>query len=161
MAMQRVEQQLQEKRSFHISARTLSLIVLALAILVSGYLSYLKLTSTAAICVTDNAAFDCGTVLNSVYSELFGVPIAYIGFFTNILIVALLLLQDRVNFMRSFGTMLIFGVVLIPTLFSVYLIYVQAALIGKFCPWCLTHEALIFVVFGISLWRVAQEMREA
>jgi uncharacterized membrane protein len=48
----------------------------------------------------------------------------------------------------------VFGIVLFAFLFSVFLVYVQAAIIRAFCPWCLTHEALITILFGLSAWRL-------
>lgn len=145
-----------EKRGFRLSAKVLSLLVLLAAIGVSGYLSYLKLdTSAAPVCVS-GGAFDCGVVLNSVYSELAGIPIAYLGLATNFVVVGLLLLESRLGILREYGPVLVFGVVLLAFLFSVYLVYVQAALISAYCPWCLTHEALIAVLFGLSTWRLWQ-----
>ena len=136
------------------SARNLSFVVLFFAILVSGYLSYLKLdTSAHAVCVPGEI-FDCGTVLNSVYSEITGIPIAWLGLGVNLVVVSLLLLETRVNFFSQYSVPLVFGLLLFATLFSVYLIYVQAVLITKYCPWCLSHEAMVFIVFGLSSKRL-------
>jgi uncharacterized membrane protein len=140
-------------QSSRISARGLSLVVLALAILISGYLSYLKINNATAVCI-EGGAFDCGTVLNSRYSELAGIPIAWLGLATNLIVTALLLLEPRVGFLHKNGPMLVFGIVLFAFLFSVFLVYVQAAIIRAFCPWCLTHEALITILFGLSIWRL-------
>ena len=142
-----------QNRSLRINAWVLSLAVLVAAIGVSGYLSYLKFDNVAAVCV-QGGQFDCGTVLNSVYSELMSIPIAYLGLLTNFIVVGLLLLESRVGLLREYGPILTFGVVLFATVFSVYLVYIQAAVIGAYCPWCLTHEALFFVLFGLSSWRL-------
>ena len=140
------------------SARNLSFVVLFFAILISGYLSYLKIdTSAHAVCVPGEI-FDCGTVLNSLYSEIMGIPIAWLGLGVNLLAVALLLLEPRVPFFSKYSVPIIFGVLLFASLFSVYLIYVQAVLITKYCPWCLTHEALVFIVFGLSTKRLMDWM---
>lgn len=139
-------------RTSLLSAKNLSFVVLALAIAVSGYLSYLKISNTQAVCVS-GGAFDCGVVLNSAYSELGGIPIAYLGLATNLIVVALLLLERRLD---DTALLLNFGVVLFAFLFSVYLVYVQAFVILAYCPWCLTHEALITVLFflmGYRVWR--------
>lgn len=135
------------------SAYTLSLVTLAAAIFVSGYLSWLKIANQAAVCVA-GGRFDCGTVLSSAYSELGGIPIAWLGLATNLIVVGLLLLENRVGFLRENGVALVFGVVLFAFLFSVYLVYLQAAVIRAYCIWCLTHEALIAILFGFSLWRL-------
>lgn len=134
-------------------ARNISFVVLALAIGISGYLSYLKLDNTPAVCLT-GGAFDCGTVLNSSYSELAGIPIAWLGLAVNLIVTALLLLENRVAFLREYGPTLVFGLELFAFLFSVYLVYVQAAIIQAFCPWCLSHEALITILFVLSIVRL-------
>lgn len=141
-----------------INAKTLSLVVLAAAIFVSGYLSYLKFDYTASPVCIQGGVFDCGTVLNSSYSEIADIPIAYLGLATNLLVVTLLLLEGRNAFFREYGATLIFGVVFFATVFSVYLIYIQAFRIEAFCPWCLTHEALIFVLFGLSVYRLVRHL---
>lgn len=139
--------------SGRLNARNLSFVVLALAILISGYLSYLKIDNTPAVCLA-GGAFDCGTVLNSAYSELGGIPIAWLGLAVNLTVTALLLLETRVGFLREYAVTLIFGLVLFAFLFSVYLVYVQAAIIQAYCPWCLTHELLITILFVLSIIRL-------
>jgi len=135
------------------SARNLSFVVLFFAIIVSGYLSYLKVANVQAVCI-QGSVFDCGTVLNSAYSVFLGVPIAWLGLGTNLLVVALLLLEDRIGILQEYGIVLTFAVVLFAFVFSIWLVYVQAVLIQAYCPWCLTHEALITVLFGLSVWRL-------
>src|SRR5215213_2266629 len=141
------------KNGTFFSARNLSFIVLAFAIGISGYLSWLKLSREIAVCI-EGSVFDCGTVLNSAYSEIARIPIAWLGLAVNIIVVILLLLEMRFGFFKSYSPALIFGLVLFATLFSIYLIYVQAVLIQAYCPWCLTHEALIFILFGFSTKRL-------
>lgn len=137
----------QEKSSSLLSTRNLSFVVLFIAIAVSGYLSYLKYdTSAHAVCIPGEI-FDCGTVLNSIYSEVMNIPIAWLGLGVNLLLFALMLLSPRLKVF----TPVIFGVLLFATLFSIYLIYVQAVIITKYCPYCLSHEALIFILFGFSI----------
>jgi uncharacterized membrane protein len=140
------------------TARNMSFVVLAFAIGISGYLSWLKATSGIAICV-QGSIFDCGTVLNSAYSEIADIPIAWLGLAVNIIVTILLLLEMKVDFFATYSPALAFGLVLFAALFSVYLIYVQAFLIQAYCPWCLTHEALIFVLFGLSLKRLLDWMK--
>lgn len=137
-----------------INATVISFVLLAAAIGVSGYLSYLKISNVNPVCAAVGR-IDCGTVLNSAYSEIGGIPIAWLGLGTNFLIVGLMLLQNRVGILREHGTMIIFGVVLFAFLYSVYLVYLQAFVIQAYCPWCLTHEALIaglFIVWARQAW---------
>lgn len=139
-------------------ARRISFVVLALAIAVSGYLSWLKVSNEHALCI-QGGRFDCGTVLNSAYSELGGIPIAWLGLATNLIVVAILLAETRIAVLRAYSATLAFAVVLFAFLFSVYLVYVQAFLIQAFCIWCLTHEALIAILFGTVTWRLITELR--
>jgi uncharacterized membrane protein len=137
-----------------INAHTISYLLLALAIGVSGYLSYVKFANASAVCL-HGGQFDCGTVLNSAYSEFAGIPIAWLGLGTNFVILALIAAaQHRVSFMREPGVFLVFGVVLFAFIYSVYLVYLQAFVIRAYCPWCLTHEALITVLFVVWVRQV-------
>ena len=76
----------------------------------------------------------------------------------NLLLVALLILETRLSFLAQYSAPIIFGVLLFAFLFSVYLVYVQAVLITKYCPWCLTHEALVTIVFALSVKRLMDWM---
>ncbi|MEO0597441.1 MAG: vitamin K epoxide reductase family protein, partial [Chloroflexota bacterium] len=89
------------------SARNLTFVFLALAIGISSYLSYLKFDTSASPACSVGAVFDCGTVLNSVYSEIGGVPIAYLGLATNLIVLALLILEPRVQFFTNFTVPLV------------------------------------------------------
>ena len=122
-------------------------------LVVATYLSYLKLTDVPAVCV-EAGAFDCNVVLNSRYSELAGVPIAFLGLAVYVIIGALLLLEKRVAFLRAHGTLIVFGIGLFAWLFSMWLVYVQVGLLQALCPWCLTHEANFTLLFGTIVYRV-------
>ena len=143
------------KHLTHNKARMASFAVLILAVIVSTYLSWLKAANADAVCI-EAAVFDCGTVLNSFYSEIQGVPIAWLGLAVNLIAITLLALETRIGFFRQYGVALVFGLILFAFLFSMYLIYVQAFLIKAYCPWCLSHEALITILFAICTWRLTQ-----
>jgi uncharacterized membrane protein len=128
-------------------------VVLILAIIVSSYLSWLKISSAEAVCI-EGGKFDCGTVLNSFYSEIKGIPIAWLGLAVNLIAITLLTLEPRVDFLRQYGVAMIFGLELFAFMFSVYLVYVQAFLIQAYCPWCLSHELFITIIFILSAWRL-------
>jgi uncharacterized membrane protein len=149
-----------EKKGFRFSLYGFSIVVLLIALGVSGYLSYLKLFPDVTVVCIEDSIFDCGTVLNSSYSEMWGIPIAWLGFVTNLIMLSILLLERRVSLFAEHGPILVFGVALFAFIYSVYLVYVQGAIIGAYCPWCLTHEALITLVFGASIFRLRAALRE-
>jgi uncharacterized membrane protein len=160
MTTEQAAAQATPERTFPLTLRTAIIILLFIAIGVSGYLSYLKANDANAVCVS-GGKFDCHTVLNSVYSELGGIPIAWLGLATNLIMLTIITLQDRIPFLEQFGVTLFFGVILFAFGFSVYLVYVQAFLIKAYCPWCLSHEALMTLIFIASIFRLRNAMREA
>ena len=90
-------------------------------------------------------------MLNSRYSELAGIPIAYLGFAVYVAIGSIQLLETRVAFLRQWGLLLMFGIGLFAWLFSMWLVYVQVALLEALCPWCLTHETNFTISIRLDL----------
>ncbi len=136
--------------------RRVQLLLVLIGLLVAGYLSYLKLAEAPAVCV-ETGPFDCNVVLNSQYSELGGVPIAYLGFAVYVAIGVILVLEGQVGFLREWGRLLSFGIGLFAWLFSMWLVYVQFVLLEALCPWCLTHETNFTVLFALICYRVYRE----
>jgi uncharacterized membrane protein len=134
--------------------------LLFLNVLLSAYLAYeFYFPSDDSVC-SINAVFDCQTVAETEYAVLFGVPVAiwgvlfYTGLFIGVFGVALKLPFHKIykkfrpgvvlNIVRYFSY---FGL-----LFSLYLTYIEAAVIYVFCPFCLTQQVFIIVVVGLLVW---------
>ena len=137
--------------------RRAQLLLVVVGIIVAGYLSYLKIAEAPAVCV-ESGPFNCNVVLNSQYSELGGLPIAYLGFAVYVAMGAILLLEDRVGFLRAWARLIAFGIGLFAWLFSMWLVYVQFALLEALCPWCLTHETNFTILFALVCYRVYREV---
>lgn len=140
-----------------ITLRGLQFLLVFLGLFIAGYLSYLKLAAAPAVCV-ESGPFNCNVVLNSQYSELSGVPIAYLGFGVYALIGLIMLLEGKLAFLKQYGSLLIFGIGLFAWLFSMWLVYVQFFLLEALCPWCLSHEANFTLLFITIAWRVYREL---
>ncbi len=138
-----------------VNIRTAQLLLVVFGLGVSGYLSYLKLTQAAAVCV--DGPFNCNVVLNSQYSELGNIPIAYLGFAVYAAIGLLTLLERRSAFFRQNAGLIVFGIALFAWLFSMWLVYVQAVLLQALCPWCLSHEANFTLLFLLISYRMYRE----
>lgn len=123
-----------------------SFIMVVFGLLVSGYLSYVKLTSVTMLCI-EGGLFNCDFVQSSAYSELGGIPIAILGFITYLVIGALLLTSRMIESFRYYGLLLAFGTTLFAWMFSMYLVYLQGEVLRAWCQWCLTHELIITVLF--------------
>jgi uncharacterized membrane protein len=142
-----------------ITLRRAQFLLVLIGLFIAGYLSYLKLAAAPAVCV-DAGPFDCNVVLNSQYSELAGVPIAYLGFGVYALIGLVMLFERRHSFLEQYGSLLIFGIGLFAWLFSMWLVYVQVALLGALCPWCLSHELNFTFLFALICLRLYRDMAD-
>ncbi|MCY3832331.1 MAG: vitamin K epoxide reductase family protein [Chloroflexi bacterium] len=141
-------------------ARRAQSLFIVIGLVVAGYLSYLKLAQAPAVCV-ESGPFNCNVVLNSQYSELAGVPIAYLGLAVYAAIGAIQLLETRVAFLREWARLVTFGIGLFAWLFSMWLVYVQVALLEALCPWCLTHETNFTILFALICYRLYRETSNA
>ena len=132
-------------------------ILLALAVLglaVSIYMTVYKLTSNDNMCLGSG---DCHTVNSSRYSEVYGIPVAVIGAGGYLAILALLLLEQRVPFLQRNASMILFGLALTGFLFTLYLIYVEIALIHALCPFCITSQVVMTAIFILSILRLMRQ----
>lgn len=149
-------------QGFQLTAKHLALLFVVVGLLISGYLSYTKLVQAQVVCV-EGESFDCDTVQHSVWSKLAGIPVAYLGFAGYALIGVLFLLEDRNDFLADNARLILFVTGLIGWLYSMWLVYVQAAILQTFCQWCIGHEVnftLLFAVIGYLFWRDLQEMED-
>ena len=137
----------------------LSLILVIIGLIVSGYISYTKLTDTSLVCL-EEGVISCDVVQNSAYSKFAGIEIAYLGFLTYIGLGGLLLLENRISLLREYGKTLVFGITLFAFLYAIWLVHIQAAVLAAFCAWCLAHEVTITLLFIVSALRLWQELRD-
>lgn len=145
-----------EKTGFQ--ARHLALILVIIGLVISGYLSYVKLLNAPIIC-SENQTFSCSVVQASKWSRLGGIPIAYLGFGLYCLIGLTLLLENSVSFLQENGRLIAFILGLVGWLFSMWLVYIQAFVILAFCQWCLAHEFTFTLLFGVIVYRVWQDLK--
>lgn len=138
--------------------RIVCLVLVFIGILISGYLSYVKLTETAIACV-EGDSFNCDSVTGSVYGKVAGIPIAYLGLATYLGIGALILLENRLALLRDYGVTLVFGITLFGFIYSMFLVYVQASILRAFCSWCLGHEVVMTLLFIVSGTRLFKSLR--
>ena len=137
----------------------IALMLVAVGLFISGYLTIVKLTSAEVLCV-DGGIFDCAAVENSQWATMFGIPVAILGLLGYASIGVLLILE---NFSpaayRPALQVATFAIVLISWLFSMWLVYVQAIILHAFCQWCLAHELNITILFGIVSYRLWQALK--
>jgi uncharacterized membrane protein len=125
-----------------------------LGLLVSIYMTIYKLTDNDAMCIGSGG---CSVVNSSRYSEVNRIPVAVLGILGYASILALLFLENRPGFFRENGVMMLFGVTLTGFLFTLYLIFVEVTLIKAYCPFCLTSQAVMTVIFILSVIRLVRQ----
>ncbi len=89
----------------------------------------------------------CEVVLNSRWSQIFGVPVTLFG---------MLVYLGLMFSMTPRGHRLLASMLGAIAAAAFWFTFVQAVLLGKFCPWCMTVHALgmsIFVLGSRRLWR--------
>ena len=137
--------------------KRLTQITIALAILgllVSIYMTIYKITSNDNMCIGSK---DCSVVNASKYSEVNGIPVAVVGMVGYLSILGIHWLERKNDFFRSNGSLMLFGVSLIGFFFTVWLIYVEIALLKAYCPFCVTSQVTMTLIFILSLIRVIRQ----
>jgi uncharacterized membrane protein len=118
------------------------LLLSALGAGIAAYLTYAHFAHVHVACATSG----CETVQSSRYAELAGVPVAMLGLAGYLLLAATA--ASGAELARAVGLAAAVG----GLAFAAYLFYVQAALIGAFCQWCLASDlVLLLLVVATSL----------
>lgn len=90
---------------------------------------------------------DCGAVVGSRYGRTFGIKNEIIGMIYYVLLGAYSLGSI---FVPNFGEDLVIWakiVIILATLFSLYLLYVQTFILRQFCSWCLIAISINILIF--------------
>ena len=131
-----------------------SVALVVLGLLVSIYMTIYKITSNNAMCLGSG---DCSTVNASRYSEVYGIPVAVFGVLGYAAILATLFFETRNTFFKQNSTLMIFGMALTGFIFTVWLIYVEVALLKALCPFCLTSQVSMTLIFIIAVIRLVRQ----
>ncbi len=144
---------------FNLNVYDFAIIILSLIGLLS--MSYLYAYSAQissgqnTSCSISGTPFNCGNVINSNYSHLFGIPLYYYGIvlFSVFLALGLTATISRGRKELAFVDSIIFGLAVLSSAAAVYLIAVEVFLIGKICEMCTISHASIFLILFVSfMW---------
>lgn len=122
--------------------------------LVTAYLTYQHYADPGGAFCNVNQYVSCDIVNQSVYAEIFGIPVAILGFlaYATILVMAIGAWkgwhpQSIIRF-GTFFTGLGF-------LFSLYLTYIEFFVLRALCIFCLTQQIIILIIFIIffAIWQ--------
>lgn len=131
---------------------TIAAIILSLVGAVdSAYLAWLKITGSVAAC---SNVGDCSAVNSSRYAEIAGVPIAVLGLLGYLAIIGLFVLELRLPNWKEGLRLAFFGFTLAGTLYSIYLTYVEVAILRAICPYCVVSAVVMIGLFIIAIYRL-------
>ncbi len=141
----------------------LSILITMIGLAVSIYMTIYKLTNNDSMCIGNGG---CSIVNESVYAEIYGIPVAAFGVFGYLAIMSILILEKKAGpsialrasaFFEQNATMLTFGLTLIGFLFTLYLIYLELFVIKAICPFCVTSQVSMTLLFILSVIRLIQQ----
>lgn len=101
--------------------------------------------------------FNCDIVNRSVYSTVFGIPVALIG----ILGYAFLLALSTIYRKKSETPMMLIIAATAGLGFAIYLTYIEAFVLGTWCVVCLSSAGIILLITILSSVIMAQLLRRA
>lgn len=137
--------------------RLFSLILAAIGLLDSIYLTWVKVANRYALC---GPIGDCESVNSSQYSEVYGVPIAFFGAIAYFIIILLLWLEARGGRWQEYGAMVVFGISLAGVLYSTYLTYIEIAVLRAICPYCVVSAVVLVLLLILAILRLIGEQDE-
>jgi len=132
-----------------------SLVALAvLGVAVSGYLTLVHFSGAPLVCAGEGG---CSQVQSSRFAVVAGVPVALLGLLFYGSLVALGGWQAlRTQPKAALISLALFGVALSGTLYSGYLTYLEVAVIGAICLWCVASALLATSITGLAAWDLAR-----
>jgi uncharacterized membrane protein len=141
--------------------KRLSQLAIALTVIglfVAIYMTIYAITSNNKMCIGSQ---DCSVVNASKYSKItiagIKIPVAVLGVAGYATILGVLLLESKMNFLQENGSLVFFGISLMGFLFTLYLIYVEIALIKAYCPFCIASQTAMTLIFILSVIRVVRQ----
>jgi len=129
-----------------------------IGLLVAIYMTIYAITSNDSMCIGSQ---DCSVVNASRYSKInifaFEIPVAVLGVAGYAAILGALLLERKIGFLQQNGSLVFFGLSLTGFLFTLYLIFVEVALIKAYCPFCIASQSAMILIFVLSVIRVVRQ----
>ena len=119
------------------------------------YLWIYKISSNDKMCLGNGG---CASVNYSSFSEVYGIPVAFLGLVTYLVILVILLLEPSWKIAQQYGTYIVFGISLVGVLFSAYLTYIEYFVIYAVCPFCFASAIIMTLLFFLSIARLGKTL---
>lgn len=135
--------------------KTIIWIAALIGLLVSGYLTYVKLFNAPIYCTPGLG--NCESVNSSQWSSIWGIPVAIFGFLSYLAILFLVFLGPKITLIRKYSMLFIFGISLFGFLYSLYLTFLELFVIKAFCQWCIISALCMTVIFIASIFLIKRK----
>ena len=136
----------------------ISIVAAGIGALDSLYLAILKLTNNQTMCLQGNG--DCWTVNISEYSSVYGIPVSIFGLLAYALLLVLVFPLEIRGISTTFRHQMAFGIAFAGFIFSIYLTYLEIAVIKAVCPFCVISAVMMTVLFICTLLRLVKDRSE-
>lgn len=93
----------------------------------------------------------CNIVLQSIYSEVLGIPLAYLGLLYYTAILIILIRLHKVRDIRLWH--LLQGIITFGFVTSIYLAYLQLFVLYTLCVYCMLSASMSTIMFGGVVWQ--------
>lgn len=133
--------------------RKLSTGLAVIGLLDSLYLTGVKFTGRYALC---GPIGDCESVNSSIYSEVYGIPIALLGAIAYLVILIALLSEGKTKIGQENTRLVVFGISLVGVIYSIYLTYIEIAVLKAICPYCVLSAIILVILLVLSTLRVTR-----
>jgi uncharacterized membrane protein len=132
--------------------RRAAAILALIGIPLAGYLTWVHYDASALVCGLGS----CHTVQESEFATIGPIPVALLGLGMYVLIFACNALARWRPHLSLATTSVAFGIALCGTIYALYLTWLEVAVIGAMCQWCVASAmltVLLVVVEGVAVWQ--------
>lgn len=117
--------------------------------LLAFYIHHTKKTGEKLVCPVGAS---CDTVVHSVYSRFWGMPVELFGLaYYGLIAVSYGLFVIFPHFITPLAVFVVLGITIVASLFSAYLTFIQAFNIKQWCSWCLVSAGICASIFILAL----------
>jgi uncharacterized membrane protein len=136
-----------------------SFVLAIVGLLDAAYLAYEHGTGSNSLACPDTGHINCARVTTSTYSELQGMPVAYLGlgFFVLLVIVMSPWAWASTSPVLRWGRVVL---VVGGLVFAIYLVWAELYRLDAICLYCTGVHAIVFLLFVITLIAEAMRMPE-
>lgn len=140
-----------------------AIVLSMVGVYIAGVLTYSHLAKVEVPCRADTTV-NCAAVVNSPFGYLLGIPVAYLGLLTYLVVLGLAIVRGRsTGVMWQRVTKAGFALTLVGVGFSLYLQTISISTIQQLCAWCLASAVTmlaLFIVHGMISQRGEPEASE-